>query len=143
MGDMKAAFGTVDLEEICRRILKKGELQVSDKEREVHVEGLFRDIVQICVERCVHPQTCRHLTPHTVENAIRSIGFSVKPDQTAKKQALKAIEQLCSELPESFARAKMRLRITCPQKLLAPIKEQLTRDYAAEVEFESNADESQ
>lgn len=114
--------------------MKSGELQVSDKEREVHLDGLFRDIVQIVVERCVHPQTGRHLTPHAVESALRGTGFSVKPEHAAKKQALKAIETLCTELPDSFVRAKMRLRITCPLQLLEPIKEQLIRDHAAQME---------
>jgi len=141
--DLKSSFGTVDLEEICRKILKSGELQVSDKEREVHLEGLFRDIVQIVVERCVHPQTGRHLTPHAVESALRGTGFSVQPDHTAKKQALKAIETLCTELPDSFVRAKMRLRITCPLQLLEAIKEQLIRDHAAQIEDETQDDDRQ
>jgi len=141
--DLKAVFNTTDLEEICRRILKNGELQVSDKEREVHMEGLFRDIVQIVVERCIHPQTGRHLTPHAVESALKGTGFSVQPEHTAKKQALKAIEVLCKKLPESFVRAQMRLRITCPQSLLAPIKEQLIKDHSAQVEAETKGDENQ
>jgi ribosome maturation protein SDO1 len=134
--DLKSCFGTTNLEDICRKILKSGELQVSDKEREVHMDSLFRDIVQIVVERCVHPQTCRRLTPHTVENAIRSIGFSVQPDHAAKKQALKAIEALCAELPESFARAKMRLRIICPSGLIETIKTKLASEHSAEIESE-------
>merc|ERR1712205_156157 len=111
-------------------------------EREVHLEGLFRDIVQIVVERCVHPQSCRRLTPHAVDSALRSIGFSVKPDHTAKKQALKAIEALCTELPDSFARAKMRLRLTCPSKLLDSLKETLMKEHSAEIESETKEEDS-
>jgi len=140
--DLKAAFGTTNLEEICKVILKKGQLQVSDTEREVHLERIFRDIVQIIVERCVHPKTLRQLTPHTVESALRSIGFSTRAEDSAKKQALKGIESLCTEMPESFARAKMRLRITCPLKLLESIKEQLINDHAAQIEYEDKADET-
>jgi ribosome maturation protein SDO1 len=140
--DLKSVFGTTDLEEICRKILKSGELQVSDKEREVHLEGVFRDIVQIVVERTVHPQTCRHLTPHTVENALKSIGFSVKPDHAAKKQALEAIKSLCEKLPDSFARAKMRLRITCPAELLGTIKDHLTGEHGAQLEEDSTSNET-
>lgn len=135
--DMKKAFGSCNQEEVCRKILKSGDLQVSDKEREVHMEGLFRDIVQIVVERCVHPQTGRQLTAMSVESALRTIGISVKPEHVAKKQALKAIEALCAELPESFARAKMRLRISCPQKLREEIREFLVEEAGAQVEEES------
>mmetsp|Transcript_104635 Transcript_104635/g.223647 ORF Transcript_104635/g.223647 Transcript_104635/m.223647 type:complete len:355 (-) Transcript_104635:51-1115(-) len=138
--DLKKAFGTTDSEEICRKILKSGELQVSDKEREVHAEGLLRDIVQIIVERCVHPTTGRQLTPLAVDNALKTVGFSVQTEHTAKKQALKAIETLCKEIPESFARAKMRLRIECPETLLEEIRRHLLEESHAQIEEETGGD---
>lgn len=140
--DLKAAFNTTDFETICKQILKTGDLQVSDKEREVHTEGIFKDVVNFIVERCVHPQSGRQLTPHTVENALRSIGFSVKPDKPAKKQALDGIKALCEKLPDSFARAKMRLRITCPLELASEIRDALVSTHSAEVEEESKDNDS-
>mmetsp|Transcript_1074 Transcript_1074/g.2946 ORF Transcript_1074/g.2946 Transcript_1074/m.2946 type:complete len:368 (+) Transcript_1074:64-1167(+) len=134
--DLKKVFGTTDQEEICRKILKSGELQVSDRERELQLEGLFRDIVQIVVDRCVHPQSGRQLTATAVENALKNLGFSVKSDHAAKKQALKAIECLCSEMPESFTRAKMRLRISCPDRLLEELRKHLVEEVAASIEEE-------
>lgn len=138
--DLQKAFSTTEPEEICKKILKSGELQVSDKEREVHQEALLRDIVQNVVERCVHPQTGRQLTALTVENALKRIGFSVV-DQPAKKQALKAIEALCKEIPDSFARAKMRLRITCPDRLLEEFRRHLTEVSNATIEEETRSGE--
>mmetsp|Transcript_263 Transcript_263/g.701 ORF Transcript_263/g.701 Transcript_263/m.701 type:complete len:369 (+) Transcript_263:87-1193(+) len=138
--DLKKVFGSTDQEEICRKILKSGELQVSDRERELQLEGLFRDIVQIVVERCVHPQSGRQLTATAVENALKNLGFSVKSDHTAKKQSLKAIECLCAEMPDSFARAKMRLRISCPDDLLEEIRRHLTNEeFSATLEEEVKA----
>jgi ribosome maturation protein SDO1 len=122
--------------------LKTGELQVSDKEREVHLEGLFKDIVNFIVERCVHPQSGRQHTPLAVDNALRSIGFSVKPEKAAKKQALDGIKALCEKMPESFLRAKMRLRITCPIELASDVKDRLVKDHAAEIEEESKDSDS-
>lgn len=137
--DLQKAFNTKDMEEICKVILKKGELQVSDKEREVHLDGLFRDIVQIVVDRCIHSQTGRHHTAQAVENALKQIGFSVQhgDNQAAKKQALKAIESLCTELPEFFTRAKMRLRIVCPTQLREEVTQHLTDDATTRIEEES------
>jgi len=140
--DLKKAFGTNDQEEICRKILKSGDLQVSDRERETNLEGLFRDIVQSVVERCVHPQTGRQLTAITVESALKAIGFSVKADHVAKKQALKAIEQLCADMPESFARAKMRLRMSCPEGLREEVRRCLTETAQAQIEEEAKAEGS-
>lgn len=137
--DLKKVFGTTDKDEICRKILKSGQLQVSDRERELHMEGLFRDIVQIVVERCVHPQSGRQLTAMTVESALRTVGFSVSPEHTAKKQALVAIKVLCAELPDSFARSKMRLAINCPQDLKDEIQKYLKEQVIAKIEEETPA----
>lgn len=42
--DLIKAFGKDDQTEICKEILAKGELQVSDKERNSQLESLFKDI---------------------------------------------------------------------------------------------------
>lgn len=42
--DLIKAFGKDDQTEICKEILSKGELQVSDKERNSQLESLFKDI---------------------------------------------------------------------------------------------------
>lgn len=136
--DLQKAFDTTDRKEICRKILKTGMLQVSDKEREVHVESLMRDIVQLVVERVVHPQTGRQLTALTVENALKTIGFSVKSeDNSAKKQSLKAISELCAKLPDSFSRAKMRLSIVFPTDLTDDIKSDISKASGANIEDHS------
>lgn len=138
--DLMKAFGTKNLEECCKMILKSGELQVSDREREMQLESLYRDIVQLVVERCVHAQTGRKHTALAVENALKSCGFSVQPDQPAKKQSLKAIDVLCKDLCESFARAQMRLRIVCAEKLVADVRKHLVEQSNAKIEEERKAD---
>lgn len=42
--DLIKAFGKEDQTEICKEILAKGELQVSDKERHSQLDSLFKDI---------------------------------------------------------------------------------------------------
>lgn len=137
--DLQRAFGTKDQLEICKKILKCGELQVSDKEREVFMEGIFRDVVQIVIEKCVHAQTGRQHSALAIENALKAKGFSVQQEHTAKKQALKALELLCTELPESFKRAQMRLRIACPETLQADITKYLREEAGATIEEESTS----
>ncbi|CAJ1383639.1 unnamed protein product [Effrenium voratum] len=132
--DLQKAFGTADQLEICKKILKDGDVQVSDKEREVHMESLFKDIVQILAERLVHNETGRQLTPLAVESALKNIGFSVQPDQPAKKQALKAMDEIQKKLSGSFSRAKMRVRMTFPARLLDDIRNFVESDCAGTIE---------
>jgi len=74
--DLKAVFGTEDHLQCCLFILEKGELQVSDKEREVQldryvlvpcvchllpttfvVHSMFRDVATIIADKCINPDT--------------------------------------------------------------------------------------
>eukprot|EP00894_Picocystis_sp_ML_P002137 jgi/Pico_ML_1/52654/g3331.t2 len=49
--DLQRVFGTTDQVEIVKIILQKGELQVSDKERELEYATLFKDVVSIVVDK--------------------------------------------------------------------------------------------
>jgi ribosome maturation protein SDO1 len=42
--DLLKAFGKDDQTDVCKEILAKGELQVSDRERQSQLELLFKDI---------------------------------------------------------------------------------------------------
>jgi ribosome maturation protein SDO1 len=45
--DLLKAFGKDDQTDVCKEILAKGELQVSDKERQSQLESMFKDIATI------------------------------------------------------------------------------------------------
>ena len=44
---------------MCKIILTKGDLQVSDKERQAQQEAMFRDIATTISDKCVNPETKR------------------------------------------------------------------------------------
>ena len=51
--DLVTAFGHDDHAEICKKILAEGELQISDKERQVHLESLKKEIATIVAGKFV------------------------------------------------------------------------------------------
>ena len=57
--DLIEAFGTDDNMACALVILDKGELEVSDKERQLHYDTLFRDIATTVAEKCINPDTLR------------------------------------------------------------------------------------
>lgn len=124
--DVQAAFGTTDEQSICLLILKEGQLQVSDKERKVALDSLFRDVASILSEKCVNPTTGRPYTASMIERALKDAHFSVDPNKRAKQQAREALRLLESEIP--IQRARMRLKLTAPagsssEEILALLKE--------------------
>ena len=106
--DVLRAFGTKDESAVCEIILNQGELQVSDKERKVTLENIFRDAVTVLVEKCVNPETNRPYPPGVIERALREIHFSVDPMKGAKQQALAALPKLQTVFP--IERAPMRFK---------------------------------
>ncbi|XP_047246682.1 ribosome maturation protein SBDS [Girardinichthys multiradiatus] len=121
--DLLKAFGSDDQTEICKQILAKGELQVSEKERQSQQETMFRDIASIVAEKCVNPNTKRPYTVILIERAMKDIHYSVKPSKSTKQQALEVIRQLKETM--EIQRAHMKLRLVVPGKEAKRLKEKL------------------
>ncbi|XP_013884715.1 ribosome maturation protein SBDS [Austrofundulus limnaeus] len=121
--DLVKSFGTDDQTEICKQILSKGELQVSDRERQSQLETMFRDIATIVAEKCVNPDTKRPYTVSLIERAMKDIHYSIKTNKSTKQQALEVIRQLKDTM--QIQRAHMRLRLLLPAKEAKRLKEKL------------------
>jgi ribosome maturation protein SDO1 len=53
--DLIKAFKSDDIEACILEILKKGEVQVGEKERNQAIESTYKDIATIVAEKCVDP----------------------------------------------------------------------------------------
>ncbi|GAA5987198.1 hypothetical protein JCM5350_003278 [Sporobolomyces pararoseus] len=124
-GDLEKAFGTTDRKEIMLQILKKGELQVGEKERAVELEDLKREICQEVASRCVDPNTQRPHTVGMIEKAMNEVGYNVVGSKAAKAQALDLIKVLQASKTLPIARAQMRVRITMASKEGKRLKEKI------------------
>ncbi|KAG8736981.1 hypothetical protein FRC10_008667 [Ceratobasidium sp. 414] len=120
--ELEKAFGKTDISEI---ILKKGELQVGDKERAHESSQLWKDIATQVAEKCVDPSTQRPYPVGIIEKAMTETGFSVKTGKNAKAQVLECIKHLQSHSTLPIQRARMRIRITMPSKDGKRLKEQI------------------
>ncbi|KAJ1654710.1 hypothetical protein IWQ61_005406 [Dispira simplex] len=123
--DLLKAFKTDDTDKIIQEILNKGELQVSEKERQNKMDNLHRDIATIVAEKCVNPQTKRPYTMTMIEKAMADLHYNIHPNRNAKQQALDVIKQLQDKAVIPIARAQMRVRITLPAKEGKRLKDKL------------------
>ncbi len=57
---------------------------MSDKERELHLQNLYNDIVRIVAEQCVHPESKRCFSIDDIRDAVKEVQLTVKPDKPAK-----------------------------------------------------------
>ncbi|CAP33508.1 Protein CBG15250 [Caenorhabditis briggsae] len=112
--ELIAAFGIEDQFEICKIILDKGDLQVSDKERQAASDQSLKEVSQLIASMVVNPETKRPVPPSVIDKALQEMHFSLKPNRSSKQQALDAIPKLRETI--KIERAKMKIRVAIPTK---------------------------
>lgn len=147
--ELAKAFGPdVRQDEIREEILRKGEVQVGERERKEISERVEREVLDIVSGRLVDPTTKRVYTPGMISKALDQLSSAsgqqqqqqqqqqgeegdstedkqrkplwsgVAPNKSAKSQALEAMKALIAWQPIPVMRARMRLRVSCPVTLL-------------------------
>jgi hypothetical protein len=84
--ELLKGFKTEDLDTIILEILRKGEVQVGEKERASHNESALREIAQIVVDKTLNPETRKPYTRTIMEKAMADIHYSVHPTKNTKQQ---------------------------------------------------------
>ncbi|KAL9903461.1 SBDS ribosome maturation factor [Glossina fuscipes fuscipes] len=129
------AFGKTDETEICREILSKGELQVSEKERHSVMDTQMNSIINSVAALCVNPETRRPYPSTIIEKSLKDAHFSIKPNRNSKQQTLDAIKLLKTHMP--IERSRMKIRITfAAKKDYGPKLQESILKMAASVEHE-------
>jgi len=108
------AFGNAEHLACAIIILDKGELEVSEKERSLHFETLFKDIAATLSEKCINPSSRRPYPVSIIEKALHDAHFAVVPTKTAKAQLVKALQALKEHGEIAIERARMKVRLSVP-----------------------------
>lgn len=85
-------------------------MQVSEKERELLLQNLRKELISIVAGRIVHPDTNRLFPQQTIEEAIEELGFDVKINDSAKKQANFLIKELAKRYV--IKKADMEIKVS-------------------------------
>ncbi|RDB29211.1 Ribosome maturation protein SBDS [Hypsizygus marmoreus] len=124
-GDLQKAFGTGEVSDVVKEILKKGEVQVGEKERDHDLTSLRKEIATLVADKCVEPATQRPYSVGMIEKAMAEAGFSVKQNKTAKSQVSECIKLLQSDSNLPIQRARMRVRVSMPTHDSKRLREQI------------------
>lgn len=112
--DLQKVFGTKNDEEIAKHILQKGQVQVSDKERNQQLEKTTAQVAEWISKNCVHPGSDRPYTISQIKHAMSQSKFSVHPTKPLKRQYLDCVKLLQGVIP--IQRAKMELLLLIPSE---------------------------
>ncbi|CDK29020.1 unnamed protein product [Kuraishia capsulata CBS 1993] len=114
--DLQKSFGHTDQDKIIQEILKKGEIQLNERERNAKQEQDVNEILQIISSKCVNPKNKKRYTTTMIAKALAELKFNLNGNKPTKIRALEAIKLLTQKQIIPLARAKMKLRITLPSK---------------------------
>lgn len=108
---LQKCFDTSNEEEVCRFILAKGDVQVSDQERAAQLESTIREVASMVSEKCVDPISRRPYTMAQIRDAMKKSGFMVHPTRNTKQQFLDCVKLLQKKKVLDIERAKMQLAL--------------------------------
>lgn len=108
--DLKDAFGTTEFDKIVERIIKKGNLEVTQEYRDESLEQKKKQVVDFLVRNAVDAQTNRPFTPDMIESSIKQAGVKIE-NQPVDKQINRIMETLKSVLPIKIETKKIKIKI--------------------------------
>lgn len=139
--DLKAAFNTTNIDEIIQEILKKGEIQLSEKERAQQNAKLHNEILSIISAKCINPKSKKRYPPTMIDKALKELKFNFVNARSAKSKALEAIKLLVEKQIIPIARAKMRVKVTLKTSKYENYKSEFVTEFVSALEAENIRDQ--
>ncbi|MCL2296401.1 MAG: ribosome assembly factor SBDS [Methanomassiliicoccaceae archaeon] len=108
---IKEVFGTSDISEIAKRIIEKGEVQMTAEQRKEMLEAKRHQVVSYIAANAINPQT---KLPHPyvrIELALEEAKFHVDPFRPLEKEIDEAMKLLRPLIPIRFEKSKVAIKL--------------------------------
>ncbi len=109
--DLKKAFGTTDLYEIAKVILREGDVQLTSEYRKKLQEENVRWIINYIHKNFVDPQTNLPHPVSRIEKAMKEARVKVDPLKEPEQQVKDVVEQLRRILPLKSGQVIMSIKV--------------------------------
>lgn len=109
--DLKKAFGSENVSEIARTIIKYGEIQITAEQRKKMLEEKKKLIATIISRESINPQTN---APHTVErilNAMDLAKIQIDIYKSAEEQIDNVLQAIQKVIPIRFEKIELQIKV--------------------------------
>ena len=109
--EVKEVFGTDDISIIAKKIVEKGEIQITAEQRKEMLEAKRNKIVTYIARNAINPQT---KTPHPltrIELALDEAKFHVDPFKSVESQVNDAMTLLRPLIPIKFEKSRIAIKL--------------------------------
>ncbi|MBS3090424.1 ribosome assembly factor SBDS [Candidatus Pacearchaeota archaeon] len=110
--DLKACFGTDDIEKIAAEIVRKGEIQVSSEHRKEERDAKIKQVIDFIAKNYIDPKTGKPHTPTRVETAFHEAHINISDMKSVQEQLPEIIKEMQKFLP--LKTEVKKLQITVP-----------------------------
>ena len=97
--DLLRVFKTTDAQDVARRILEDGEVQLSAEQRALIKERMERKVIDAIARRGVDPRTDNPHPTARIEAALEEVKFRIRESVPVEKNVADAIDAIRSVLP--------------------------------------------
>lgn len=108
--DLEEAFKTIDVNQIAQKIVKNGELNVTQEHRSGEQEKKFKQVVDFLVRNAVDPQTGNPHTAERIQNAINESNVNIK-NMPVENQINDILTELSKVLPIKIETKRVKIVI--------------------------------
>lgn len=112
--DMKECFGTDDVNEIAKKIVKEGEVLLTQDYREEEKDKKFKQVIDFLSRNAIDPRTGNPHTPERIKNALEQGHINIK-NVPIDKQINEIIQAISSILPVRISLKKIKITIPAAQ----------------------------
>ena len=106
--ELEIAFNTTDFNEIVRKLILKGQVEVTKEFRDEKLENRRKQVVDFLVRNSIDSRTGRPFTPETIENALKEGGAKIE-DKSVEKQMKGIVESLSKVVPIKIETKKIKI----------------------------------
>jgi len=130
-------FGTTDVVEVAKRIILKGEVQLTTEQRRVMAENKRRQVIQAIARNAMNPQTGAPHPPARIEAAMEEAKVRIDPFKPVDAQVQEVLAALRPLIPIRFDTVRIATKVSgedygrCYEDIVAcgkVLKEEWQRD---------------
>jgi len=108
---LNEAFGTEDVGEIARKIVEKGEIQITAEQRKEMLEAKKQQIITYIAANAINPQTKTPHPPLRIQLALEEAKFHVDPFKPLDKEIEEAMKLLRPLMPIRFEKSHIAIKL--------------------------------
>ena len=111
---VRRVFGTDDVKKIAERILRDGEIQLTEEQRRKMLEAKRRKIINYIARNAIDPVTKKPIPASRIEAAMEEARIGIDLYKDAESQAVEIVRKLARIMRIKLARALLQVRVPPP-----------------------------